>query len=321
MRKLIYAAALISVFGIFSASAGESGVLNSAGLSLSAIRVPAPHTPGPNMWHTLRKITVNEAQPDMNDTLVGIVARRQDIDIVVKELNKGGLKATAVQDNTGGYLVLVDVKGLNAADCAVGLARYYYITEVKVGQAVYTQIFGQKTDAAARVAQKIGTIKGGINNFPVDITLDKRNWTITGGMNNSPLDIRINHEKKTITGSANLSPVSLNFKWSTAEVTLDGDSGQSRVTYTVNWKNGLLEGYAGNSPARLEFDMLESVAGANLVSVKGYAARNPVELTYHKVSGRITGHMNGSPVDVKLVNCDLYDFLQYFFLFIKEPAL
>ncbi|MDP2867136.1 MAG: hypothetical protein Q8O90_12925, partial [Elusimicrobiota bacterium] len=88
------------------------------------------------------------------------------------------------------------------------------------------------------------------------------------------------------------------------------------VKYTVNWKKGLLEGHAGYSPLKLEFNMSEGQAGAATVSVKGYANHAPVELTYNKVSGHLGGGMNYSPVDLNLVNCDLYDFLQHFFLFL-----
>jgi hypothetical protein len=149
MKKLSYAAAaVISVFGILSASAGESQVLTSAGLSLPTIAVPTPEAPKANQWMTLRKITVNEAQPDMNETLIGIV-RGMNIDAAVKELNANGFKASAYQDNQGGYMVMVDVKGLDAADYAIGLARYYYITEVQVGQKVHSQLFGLNTKSAS----------------------------------------------------------------------------------------------------------------------------------------------------------------------------
>lgn len=318
MHKAL-AAIIISV-SVLPASAGESQVLSKAGFSLPAVEVPVPQAPKNNNWMTLRKITVNTAQPDMNDTLIGMVRHGQDVDQVVKELNDNGFKARAVQDNLGGYMVFVDVKGQDAADMAVGLARYWYIDEVKVGQQVHNQLFGLNNKSRSTFAVKQGTIKGGMNHSPVDVKFDKLAWTITGGMNHSPVDIKINHEEKTITGGANLSPVDLKFAWSTEEVTVEGGANHSPVKYTVNWKKGLLEGYASNSPVRLEFNMDEGNADATIVTVKGYAGHAPVELTYNKVNGHIGGGMNYSPVDVNLVNCDLYDFLQYFFLFMKNPA-
>ncbi|MDD2805013.1 MAG: hypothetical protein PHV33_05625 [Elusimicrobiales bacterium] len=309
---------LLSVSSL-PAFAGESQVLSQAGLSLPAIEVPAPQAPKANQWMTLRKITVNTAQPDMNDTLVGLVERGQNIDKVVEELNANGFKASALQDNQGGYMVFVDVKGLDAADYAVGLARYYYITEVKVGQRVHNQLFGLNNKSTYAVKQ--GTIKGGMNNSPVDVKLDKLAWTITGGLNHSPVDVKINHDEKAITGGANLSPVDLKFDWSTEEVTVYGGANHSPVKYTVNWKKGLLEGYASNSPVRLEFSMGEGYVDQTIVNVTGYAGHAPVGLIYNKVNGHIGGYMNHSVVDVNLVNCDLYDFLQYFFLFMKNPAL
>ena len=278
----------------------------------------ASKTPGhPNQWITLRKITVNEAQPDMETTLVGMINHGEDIGKVVKELNEAGFKASAFQDNSGGYMVMADVTGLNAADYAIGLARYYYVTEVQVGQKTYNQLFDLRSASKSTYAVKIGTIKGGMNYSPVDVTINKLAWTITGGINQSPVDIKIDHAAKTITGGANHSPVDLTFVWSQEEITVEGGANVSPVKYTVNWKNGLLEGYASHSPVKLEFDMQEGVVDATIVKITGYAGHAPVDLTYNKVNGHIGGGMNHSPVDINLVNCDLYDFLNYFFLFVK----
>ncbi len=102
----------------------------------------APKSPGNNQQNmALRKIKVNEAQPDMNDTLVGLIQHGQDIDTVVRELTEGGFKAYPCQDNHGGYMVMVDVKGLDAAGYALGLAKYYYVAEVLVGRKVYDRLF------------------------------------------------------------------------------------------------------------------------------------------------------------------------------------
>ncbi|MBI4351237.1 MAG: hypothetical protein HY550_07345 [Elusimicrobia bacterium] len=332
MKKISFAAAaVISVFGVFPASAGESLVLGNAGLSLPSIEIPSPEVPeaiasavskasGPqtaknNQWQTLRKIKVNTAQPDMNDTLVGLVEPGQDAYAVTRELYLAGFKVRPYQGQDG-FRVVADVAGQDAADRAVGLARYYYITEVRVGRKVYEQLFGSGTKSAYAV--KTGTIKGGMNHSPVDVKINKLDWTITGGMNHSPVDIRINHEEKTIKGGANHSPVDLKFAWSTEEVTVEGGANHSPVKYTVNWKNGLLEGYSNRAPLKLEFNMGEGYADQTLVTVKGYANRAPVELVYNKVNGHMGGYMNRSPVDVNLVNCDLYDVLQYFFLFTRE---
>jgi hypothetical protein len=323
MTKIPYiAAAFFSLFGTLSVSAADSQVLAKAGMALPEVSVPVPKAPRNNQWLTLRKIKVNQAQPDMNNTLVGLIDHSANIDTVVKELNDNGFKASPYQDNHGGYMVMVDVSDLSAPDYAVGLARYYYVNEVQVGQKVYDKLFGLNNDRSARstFAVKMGTIKGGMNGSPVDVKFNKLNWTITGGLNHSPVDIKIDNDAKTITGGANGSPVDLKFDWSTEQVTVTGGANHSPVYYTVNWKNGLLEGYANNAPLRMEFNMDEGNADATIVKVTGYAGNAPVDLTYNKVNGHIGGGMDYSLVDVNLVNCDLYDFLQYAFLFIKAPG-
>lgn len=150
MKTSLIAIILIAASGLLRVSAGESKILAETGLSLSAIEVPAPEAPKSNQWLTLRKIQVNTAAPEMNDKLVGKLERGHDAYSAVRELYTNGFKAQAYPDNQGGYLIVVDVKGQDAADLAVGLARYYYITEVRVGRKVYEQLFGQASKSAQK---------------------------------------------------------------------------------------------------------------------------------------------------------------------------
>jgi len=124
MNKISFiAAAMFSVSAISPAVAGDSLVLEKAGFSLSGMELPVPPAPKNNQWSTLKKIKVNEAQPDMEKNLVGMIRHGENIDKVVKELNGNGFKAAALQDNLGGYMVMVDVTGQDAADRAVA-ARF-----------------------------------------------------------------------------------------------------------------------------------------------------------------------------------------------------
>ncbi len=160
MKNLSYIVAALIALSAIPSSALDTSVLGMAGMQLPSIEIPVPATPKNNNWLTLRKIKVNEAQPDMNDTLVGLVEKGQNIDTVVKELNDNGFKTSASQNNHGGYMVMVDVTGQNAADLAVGLARYFYITEVQVGQSVHNQLFGlNNTKSADRKPNIWNTLK------------------------------------------------------------------------------------------------------------------------------------------------------------------
>ncbi|MBI4801663.1 MAG: hypothetical protein HY796_03970 [Elusimicrobia bacterium] len=313
---LFSASSMISASGL-----KENKVISDAGFSTLAIEVPLPGVPAApetknNQQNTaLRKIKLNEAQPDMNDTLTARLVRHTNINKVVRELNADGFKARACRNNNGGCMIMVDVTGVDAADSALGLAKYYYVAEVLVGQKVYDRLFNVK--AKSSYAVKIGAIKGGANHSPVDIAINKIDWTVKGGANHSPVDIKIDHEAKTITGGANHSPVNLKFAWSTEDITVEGGANHSPVKYTVDWKNGLLEGYMNHAPLKLKFDMQEGVADAVIVRVAGYVNHAPVDLTYNKINGHIGGGMNRSPVNLTLTNCDLYDFLTYFFIFAK----
>ena len=247
-------------FQDLSKNAGEIAKDGNSALPTPQFSPAGPESGKYNQQNmALRKIKVNEYQPDMEGTLIGKLQKGLDIDKVVKELNDAGLKAQAMNDGLGYYFISVDVNKGDAADSAIGLAKFYYVTEVQVGQKVYNSIFTPPS-RSKRPMNRIGSVKGGMNHSPVDLTINKMEWTIKGGMNLSPIDIKIDHSAGTITGGANLSPVDLKFTWSTEETTVEGGANHSPVKYTVNWKNGLLEGYANHSPVRLEFDMKEGVA-------------------------------------------------------------
>lgn len=154
------------------------------------------------------------------------------------------------------------------------------------------------------------TIKGTVNNSPVDIRLDRRAWTITGAMNNSAVDIKIDHKAATIKGGANNSPVDLSFDWSSEKVVITGGANNSEVMLIVDFRTVSIGGHVTQSPVEIYYD---KDSGA----FRGHAGRAPVRLNYDKKTGRMTGVMNNAPVDMTLTNMPLGDFLQYFFLFVR----
>ncbi|MBI5208826.1 MAG: hypothetical protein HY927_02490 [Elusimicrobia bacterium] len=218
------------------------------------------------------------------------------------------------------FAVAILVAGLSHASPAVetaasGAASAFEAASFKAPR---LEVKGAAPFLAAASQNKVGTVTGGMNHSPVNITIDKRAWTIKGGMNHSPVDVAIDHENNKITGGANLSPVSLSFAWTPESVVVEGGANRSPVKLAVDWKKGLLEGYANHSPVRVEFDMKEGSADDNIVALKGYAKHAPVVLQFDKVTGNLTGGMGHAPVNVTFVNADLYDFLQYFFLFLGQ---
>ncbi len=313
----MYAIATTALLAAPLARAAELNTLTMADLTAAPATVEAPAAPAEAKANTLpqalRKIRVNAADDTMNDALVGLLRPGLDIDWVLRDLASMGFKAKALTNASGGYFVVADVKGPDASDYAMGLARIYYVTEVRVGRAVYEEIFG--SGGKSTYAVKQGAVKGAMNGSPVEIRINKLDWTITGGMNHSPVDLAIDHEARTIKGGANLSPVDLRFEWSKERVLVEGGANRSPVSYVADWEKGELAGHLNNAPLKVSFDMKEGQAGERVVDLAGYAGRAPVSLSYDKVSGRLTGAMNRAPVDVTLVNCDLYDFLSYFFLF------
>lgn len=89
----------------------------------------------------LQKIKVNPYEPSLDDALIATLQPGLDVYAVVRELYSAGFKAQAYGDNHGYYYIGVDVAGADAADKAIGLAKYYYVTQVFVGRKVYDAIF------------------------------------------------------------------------------------------------------------------------------------------------------------------------------------
>ena len=89
----------------------------------------------------LVKIKLNPYHPEMNDALIATLQPGLDVYAVVRELYQAGFKAQAYGDNQGYYYIGVDVRGADAADQAIGLAKYYTVTKVYVGRKVHDAIF------------------------------------------------------------------------------------------------------------------------------------------------------------------------------------
>lgn len=323
MIKAIIAAVLFFSIDSYSQleEARSRAEMGAGSFSEAFSAIPQPQSPSflvengkynqQNM--ALAKIKVNEVQPDMDNAAI-LILQKGDINFYVSDLQKDGFKVSAYQDNSGYYFIIADLTGKNAASEALGLAKYYYVKEVRVGRKAYDELFSVKSSYAVR----IGTIKGLMNYAPADITIDKVNWVIRGNLNLGFVWLEINHNEKTIKGAVNQINADLKFDWSTEEVSVKGLANRGPVNYNVNWKKGLLKGYSNNAPVEINFDMKESQAGENIVKLAGYANNSPVELSFDKISGELKGYMNNAPVEVKLQNCDLYDFLQYIFVFLNE---
>lgn len=178
-------------------------------------------------------------------------------------------------------------------------------------EAVKAQPFAQVA-TAARFAKRprVGTMTGGFAGAPVSLTFDRVEWTLTGGVNGWPLEVKIDHDGGKLTGGANGSPVDLLFAWTPDRVAYDGEANLSMITLTIDWKAKTIDGTSNHSPVHVDFDLEAGTA-------KGYANNAPVDLKFEPISGKLTGGINHAPVDATLVNMDLSDFLQYFWVFLK----
>lgn len=90
----------------------------------------------------LRKI--HEKAGVKDDELIARIAKGTDLATVAKELSEGGFKVEVTGGDAAGDLARVNVAGSDTAGKAseaVGLAKYYYVTEVQVSKLIYETLF------------------------------------------------------------------------------------------------------------------------------------------------------------------------------------
>ena len=177
-------------------------------------------------------------------------------------------------------------------------------------------LFNARITASKIEVLKPGTMAGRVNNARAVLTINKTDRTIKGGVNSDPVDIVTDHQNARITGSIGVNPVNLAYAWRQDGFFMEGWANASPVRLMADWKGGILTGYAGKDPLRLEFGIKEGQMEGNIVILTGYTGNFPTALSFDGISGRLTGVMNGYPVEIALANCDLYDFLTYLFLFL-----
>lgn len=151
--------------------------------------------------------------------------------------------------------------------------------------------------AAGRPAA--GWVNGDFALAPVDLVFDRRQWTIDGSAVGRRVYLNIDHSAHTITGQLG-RPVALSFTWSTQRWTVLGDG----VDLAVDWNGGSVSCASYGRRIQARFSLKE-----------GWIKGDSVDLKLQASSGRLTGKMNGVPVDATLTNLDLSDLLMHLYVF------
>ena len=163
---------------------------------------------------------------------------------------------------------------------------------------------------ALRGQPKQGWIRGTIGSKAYDVTLDRIAWTITGTNGAFPYKLQINHEAKAIQGEANDQPINIGFEWSPEQVIYDGDAYGYPYHVEIVWKDGTAVGGIACSLLKTSFSLEKG-------TFTGYLGDRNLNLTYDKVSGRVTGEFFKRPLDLVLTNLDFTDFIQHLYLFLR----
>lgn len=155
-----------------------------------------------------------------------------------------------------------------------------------------------------------GQIVGAMNHSCVELIFDRPAGTIMGGINNSPAEVTIDRINRAITGGANHSDIKLTYQSQPGQLLIKGEANRSLVQLDIDWANGTLEGFSNNTRAYFDFDLDKG-------TVVGEANHSGLSLTLDKASGKLTGSMNNSDTEITLMNLSLYDFIEYFYLFLN----
>ncbi len=154
------------------------------------------------------------------------------------------------------------------------------------------------------------SISGTLNGKAVQLQLNRRTWKLLGSVNGVSVALAIDHTAKRITSEDPAFPVSLEFKWSPEKVVLSGSSQGQPVKVIVDFKKASLVGEARAALIKLDYDR---ETGA----FTGQARNKKIVWNYDRRTGRMTRRGGAVPVDLTLVNLEMGDFLQYFFVLLE----
>lgn len=165
------------------------------------------------------------------------------------------------------------------------------------------------TQQAARVVgrPRFATITGSYEGKEFSMRLSRTIWMLTGSRDSDVIGVKIDHDGKSMLGDIGSRRVELAFHWTPVRSLVQGTYNGAPIRYNVDFRDvGVVGAYAGK-PFRLAFDRQSRKVTGSIDGVK-------VLLDYNPMSGRLNGNLAGRSLDVTLVNQDLGEFFQYFFV-------
>ncbi|OIO07987.1 MAG: hypothetical protein AUJ52_09095 [Elusimicrobia bacterium CG1_02_63_36] len=166
--------------------------------------------------------------------------------------------------------------------------------------------------SALRVSGRpyFGSLTGSQGGAALDLRFDRRAWSVVGIAKSGSVDLRVDHAATRITGFAGTAPVQIAFQWHPQRMAMRGTAMGSPLELIVDFDSAALRGHAAGAPVQVAYDKATG-------SISGSAKHLPVRLSYDRISGRLHGTIGGDRVEATLMNLEIGDFLQYFFLFLS----
>jgi len=160
----------------------------------------------------------------------------------------------------------------------------------------------------AKPLPKFGWIEGKANNQKVRLDFDRTSWTIGGTTNKEDVKLSIDHDNGNISGKANGKQMNIDFDWSPDRIVMKDKT--NGLFMDLDWEKGSLKGKLNGEKLNIKFDMKNG-------TIKDASGKGDLDLNYNKTSGLMKGTMGGSELNVNIVNLDMHDFLNHYYLFAK----
>jgi hypothetical protein len=166
--------------------------------------------------------------------------------------------------------------------------------------------------AVGRAARQIGrprfaSVTGSLGGAAFEAKLSRSLWLLSGQAGGQAIGVTIDHEGKSMLGDIGGRRVELAFHWTPARSLVQGMFDGAPLRYEVNFGDVSVAGVHARKPFRFALD---AAKGRITGTIEGKAVR----LDYNRVSGRLVGALGDREIDVTVVNMELGEFLQYYFL-------
>lgn len=155
------------------------------------------------------------------------------------------------------------------------------------------------------VLPKQGWVRGDLNGKRTEVDFDRPNATVKGKSNGDSVSLTSAEDR--VQGSANGKAVDLARDWKPEHVHLQGTANGAPLQLDVDYTTHTAKGQVSQKNVDLRFDDSQGI-------IQGSYGNQSVDLHLEN-NGRLHGGLNGQNVEAEMINLQLGDFLENFYVF------